>query len=792
MSTEQDTGALPRRSARLAVRRRSVVPPRSKYQQQRLSRRTTPAASSTATAVPVTTGALPACPVQGASEPLSAYLQRVQAFTDVVATAKAQLEAAEAERQRLANEAAAQTQRTAEADAAARDRRNAISTESLIQSENQWTTLLQGMIFVPTDAQADPTPAEAERSNLANLMLSVMRGVMWNNKLLQAHLLTERQHRQKQQQDTAALAAAVRAAAIQQQQQHQLLTSGLARINSIEAQASAAPGCTIDTTKQLNERIDHVVSLIGELGDFTSPATISSTVAAIKTDIAKLQSQPAAAAKVYKMPRFNIGKFEDYNKTDTSTWWQAFLTEASCHKVPAEDMMKALYLQLIGGAQAWMNHLAVNKKTTIAELHKHLTWEDFEQLWFTRFMVRNVVKAAMNEVYTCSQGITSTIGRWMYYIDQFDFDPCHIPGPANRAADALSRRPDFCAIVTTTFDLHDDLQPHFVKGYKSDPTYSTLYAELSSDHPPASHYRISDGFLLLHTRGKDLLVVPQDRILRTRLLGEFHDARLSAHLAVNRRLARLRQRFQWPDVLHDVTRYIESCAVCHHNKGRSRVPFGELKPLPIPRAPRLSIAMDVTGPFPRDRLGHDGILTAVDRLSKYAHFLPCKYHAAAPELARLLHTGWITNKGVPEDIVSDRDTRFMSAFWTSLMAESGTTMKPSSTRHRQTDGQTERAHQTAQMMLRTLIRPDQKDWVDRLPDIEFAYNTSVHPAICITPFELHHGGEKARIFADLLLPQAADIDVPCSPASIRKYRYLLMKARANMQKAQIRMQQQAN
>ncbi|GBG89615.1 hypothetical protein CBR_g49405 [Chara braunii] len=116
--------------------------------------------------------------------------------------------------------------------------------------------------------------------------------------------------------------------------------------------------------------------------------------------------------------------------------------------------------------------------------------------------------------YKTQDTVTSTIGRWMYYIDQFDFDPCHIPGPANRAADALSRRPDFCAIVTTTFDLDDDLQQHFVKGYKSDPTYSTLYAELSSDQPPASHYRISDGFLL-HTRGKDLLVVPQDRILRT-------------------------------------------------------------------------------------------------------------------------------------------------------------------------------------------------------------------------------------------------------------------------------------
>ncbi|GBG67205.1 hypothetical protein CBR_g84868 [Chara braunii] len=200
---EQDTGALPRHCARLAVRARPTVPPRTKAQQQRLSRRTTPAASSTTLMVPDTTGVLPACPVRRASEPLADYFGRLQVFTDTVAAAKAQQEAAEAERQRLANEAAAQTQQTVEADAAARDQQNAASTESLIHSESQWTTFLQGMIFVPSDAQADPTPAEAERTHLANLMLGMMRGIMWNNTLLQAHLRTERQQRQKYQQDIA-------------------------------------------------------------------------------------------------------------------------------------------------------------------------------------------------------------------------------------------------------------------------------------------------------------------------------------------------------------------------------------------------------------------------------------------------------------------------------------------------------------------------------------------------------------------------------------------------------------
>ncbi|GBG82300.1 hypothetical protein CBR_g34584 [Chara braunii] len=419
---EQDTGALPRRSARLAGRARSVKPLRRRT--QRLSSGTTPAASSTALTVPGTTGVLPACPVQGAGEPLADYLQRVQAFTDAVATAKAQ-EEAEAERQRLAKEAAAQAQQTDEDDAAARDQRNAASTESLIHNENQWTTILEGMIFVPSEERADTTPAEAERTHLANVMLTMMRAIMWNNTMLAVQIHESRQLQQIQQRDSAALSAAVRTTATHQQQQQQLWNTTTARVSSIEAKASAAPGCTTDETKQLNRRIDHIVKLIGDIGVLNGPDTISSTVAAIKTDITKLQTRPDAATKSYKMPHFDISKFDDHNKTDALAWWQRFLTEASCRTVPDYYMMKALYLQLIGGAQAWMNHMAATHTCTIAELHTHITWKEFEQLWFTRFMVRNVVKAAMNEVYTCSQGSMPTRDRttkWQKIVTTPGFD----------------------------------------------------------------------------------------------------------------------------------------------------------------------------------------------------------------------------------------------------------------------------------------------------------------------------------------------------------------------------------
>ncbi|GBG86952.1 hypothetical protein CBR_g44405 [Chara braunii] len=164
--------------------------------------------------------------------------------------------------------------------------------------------------------------------------------------------------------------------------------------------------------------------------------------------------------------------------------------------------------------------------------------------------------------YKMQDTVSITIGRWMYFIDQYDFKPKHLAGLSSRAADALSRRPDLCAMTHHAFVLDEEFQRHFIWGYESDPDYATLYAQLSSDHPPASHYRIVDGYLLLHSRGKDLFCVPRHRRLRTRLLDEYHDSRLSGYFGVNRTIARLRQRFWWPDLITDVTRYCDTCKVC--------------------------------------------------------------------------------------------------------------------------------------------------------------------------------------------------------------------------------------
>ncbi|GBG76649.1 hypothetical protein CBR_g22865 [Chara braunii] len=304
------------------------------------------------------------------------------------------------------------------------------------------------------------------------------------------------------------------------------------------------------------------------------------------------------------------------------------------------------------------------KKELLAFVHALKRWRHF---LLSRRQFQWVTDSNPLVFYKTQDMVNSTIARWMAFINQFDLFPDHIPGKSNRFADALSRRPDHCTAVYLTFEINDDLRDSFIRGYKVGPDFCDKYANCSSPNPAPSHYRIQEGYLLVHSRGKDLLCVPRDLYLRTRLLGEFHDAPATGHFGVNRTIGRLRERFWWSGLLDDVTRYCESCELCRRCKSRNHRPYGELRPLPVPLRRREAIAMDITGPFPKHKTGVDGILTVVDRLTKFAMFLPCRYHAKAPELAEVLYAGWIRTKGYPKEIVCDRDTRFMSDFWLALI-----------------------------------------------------------------------------------------------------------------------------
>ena len=60
--------------------------------------------------------------------------------------------------------------------------------------------------------------------------------------------------------------------------------------------------------------------------------------------------------------------------------------------------------------------------------------------------------------------------------------------------------------------------------------------------------------------------------------------------------------------------------------------------------------------------GFDLVFTIVDRFSKYVTFIPCKATCIAADLPRIFYDHIVCRFGMPQKLVSDRDSRFLYRF----------------------------------------------------------------------------------------------------------------------------------
>jgi hypothetical protein len=189
----------------------------------------------------------------------------------------------------------------------------------------------------------------------------------------------------------------------------------------------------------------------------------------------------------------------------------------------------------------------------------------------------------------------------------------------------------------------------------------------------------------------------------------------------------------------EVAGYVAKCSICQQVKVEHRKPAGLLQQLPIPEWKWEMITMDFVSGLPRRKRGNNAIWVIVDRLTKFALFLPVKMTDSVDKLAKIYVNEVVRLHGVPTLIVSDRDPRFTSRLWPSIQRALGTNLSISTAFHLQTDGQSERIIQILKDLLRACALEFGGNWEEHLSLVEFTYNNSYQATIGMAPFEALYG-----------------------------------------------------
>jgi hypothetical protein len=192
----------------------------------------------------------------------------------------------------------------------------------------------------------------------------------------------------------------------------------------------------------------------------------------------------------------------------------------------------------------------------------------------------------------------------------------------------------------------------------------------------------------------------------------------------------------------DVESFCRACTICTCSKMPTQHPYGLLKPFPVPTLPWSQIGVDFAGPLPSSKTltgEYDMICIVIDHLTAMVHLVPMRQDYTARDKAEVMYSNVYRLHSIPDVIVSNRDKLFTSDYHREIHHLMNTELKFSSAYHPQTDGMTERMVRNVSRLIRACVNPEQRDWANKLPGIEFAINSARSETTGFSPFVLNYG-----------------------------------------------------
>ncbi|KAL2083788.1 hypothetical protein ACEWY4_021561 [Coilia grayii] len=289
--------------------------------------------------------------------------------------------------------------------------------------------------------------------------------------------------------------------------------------------------------------------------------------------------------------------------------------------------------------------------------------------------------------------------RWAGQLACYDFDLQHKPGTEHRNADALSRQPGL-AVVRQARALEG---ADWAERQGSDPTLAQVREWRLAGAAPSvgageamsgdsqmllrswDRLKVEQGVLLYQVPGEESGAVVVPHAMRPAVWKEYHEA--LGHARGRRLVKALQVRFFWPGMRHDVETWEKECSRC--------------------------------------------LVGAMGRM-------PTRDQTAGTA-ARCLWREVFQRYGCPERLLSDQGPAFEAALLQELCRTYGCKKIRTTPYRPQGNGACERWNQTLLGLLNTLTPEEQQRWVEHLPDLVQAYNSTPHSSTGLAPFFILFG-----------------------------------------------------
>jgi hypothetical protein len=201
--------------------------------------------------------------------------------------------------------------------------------------------------------------------------------------------------------------------------------------------------------------------------------------------------------------------------------------------------------------------------------------------------------------------------------------------------------------------------------------------------------------------------------------------------------------------------------------------------------------MDYMSCLSSTKWGNDCVFVVVDHFSKMEILVACKKSITTEATAKIFFERVWVNFGIPQTIVSDQDSRFLSTFWSSLWSLLDTKLTKSMTFHPYTDGQTEVVNRMIVHILCMYNSKNPLTWDDSLPYVQHSYNQALHSSTGHNPFQVGLGFQPLGPI-DVALPLAvtstdsspAPTEAEKSTRFIERIQHILQQVQDILQKLQ--------